>query len=69
MRSKRLLRQLARRELRRLSRREIVDADLYSHAGLVTFGNESTGRWAALPGTMKPQQVVDAMLRITRTRR
>ena len=47
----------------------IVDADLYSHAGLVTFGNESTGRWAALPGTMNPQQIVDAMLRITRTRR
>ncbi len=44
-------------------------ADLYSHAGLVTFGNEATGRWAALPGTMKPQQVVDAMLRITRNKR
>jgi len=46
----------------------VVDADLYSHAGLVTFGNERTGRWAALPSLMKPKQIVDAMLRITRER-
>ena len=46
----------------------VVDADLYSHAGLVTFGNERTGRWAALPGLIKSQQIVDAMLRITRER-
>ena len=36
--------------------------------GLVTFGDERTGRWAALPSLMKPKQIVDAMLRITRER-
>ena len=46
----------------------VIDADLYSHAGLVTFGNERTGRWAALPSLMKPKRIVDAMLRITRER-
>ena len=44
----------------------VVDADLYSHAGLVTFGNESTGRWSALPGTMDAQEIVRTMLRRTR---
>ncbi len=44
----------------------VIDADLYSHAGLLTFGNERTGRWAALPSLMPPKQIVDAMLRITR---
>jgi len=46
----------------------VVDADLYSHAGLVTYGNESTGRWSALPGLMKSEQIVEAMLRTTRPR-
>ncbi len=44
----------------------VVDADLYSHAGLVTFGNESTGRWSALPGTMRADQITKAILRRTR---
>ena len=34
--------------------------------GLVTFGNESTGRWSALPGTMRADQITKAMLRRTR---
>ena len=44
----------------------VVDADLYSHAGLVTFGNEPTGRWSALPGTMRADQITKAILRRTR---
>lgn len=44
----------------------VIDADLYSHAGLLTFGNERMGRWAALPSLMPPKQIVDTMLRITR---
>ncbi len=44
----------------------VVDADLDSHAGLVTFGNESTGRWSALPGTMRADQITRTMLRRTR---
>ncbi len=47
----------------------VVDADIYSHAGLLTFGNESTGRWAALPGLLKPKDIVEAVLRITRPKR
>ncbi len=46
----------------------VVDADLYSHAGLVTFGNDTTGRWSALPGLLPPEQIVRAMLRATRSR-
>jgi hypothetical protein len=43
-----------------------VDADLYSHAGLVSFGNDRTGRWRSLPGTMPAGEIVRTMLRITR---
>ena len=43
----------------------IIDADKEQHAGLVTFGNERTGRWAALPALMSPKQIVKAVLRIT----
>ncbi|MFQ5989646.1 MAG: SCO family protein [Candidatus Methylomirabilales bacterium] len=43
----------------------IVDADKTQHAGLVTFGNERTWRWAALPALMKAEQIVETVLRIT----
>ena len=43
----------------------VIDADKEQHAGLLTFGNERTGRWAALPALMKPEQIVEAVLRIT----
>lgn len=44
------------------------DADLYSHAGLLTFGNESTGRWSALPGTMDAREITRTIPRRTRTK-
>ena len=44
----------------------ILDADKANHAGLLTFGNERTGRWAALPALMDVDEIVDAVLRITR---
>ena len=44
----------------------ILDADKTNHAGLLTFGNERTGRWAALPALLETDEIVRAVLRITR---
>jgi len=44
----------------------IIDADKTNHAGLLTFGNERTGRWAALPALLETDEIVRAVLRITR---
>ncbi len=44
----------------------IIDADKTNHAGLLTFGNERTGRWAALPALLDTDEIVRAVLRITR---
>ncbi len=44
----------------------ILDADKANHAGLLTFGNERTGRWAALPALLDTDEIVRAVLRITR---
>ncbi len=44
----------------------IIDADKTNHAGILTFGNERTGRWAALPALLETEEIVKAVLRITR---
>ena len=44
----------------------ILDADKANHAGLLTFGNERTGRWAALPARLDTDELARAVLRITR---
>jgi protein SCO1/2 len=44
----------------------VVDADITQHAGVVVFGDEATGRWSALPGTMPPEEIVRTLLRRTR---
>ena len=46
----------------------IVDQDKASHAGLITFGNDKLNRWAALPGMMRADQIVETVERITRHR-
>ncbi len=61
--------EMLRRKLGIYNPDPVIDADLYSHAGLVTFGNERTARWAALPGTMDAEQLVRTMNRITRERK
>lgn len=43
----------------------IVDADKTQHAGIVTYGNERTGQWAAIPALLKPAHIVKALLRVT----
>ncbi len=43
----------------------IIDADKTQHAGIVTYGNERTGKWAAIPALLKPEHIVKALLRVT----
>ena len=40
-----------------------VDADRTQHATLVALGDDRTGRWAAVPGLIPPEQIVEALLR------
>ena len=42
----------------------VVDADKTQHSGIVTFGNDRTDRWAALPSEMDAAQIVEAMIRV-----
>ena len=41
-----------------------IDADKTEHAGIVTFGNDRTNWWAAVPALMEANLVADAMIRI-----
>ena len=44
----------------------VIDADKSEHSGLITFGNDRTDRWAALPALMNSHEIVETVLRITR---
>ena len=44
----------------------VIDADKSEHSGLITFGNDYTDRWAALPALMNSEEIVETVLRITR---
>ncbi len=44
----------------------IVDADKASHAGFLTFGNDRSSLWAALPALMDSRGIARTILRITR---
>jgi len=44
----------------------IIDADKESHDGIVTFGNDSTNRWSALPAMMDSRGIARTVSRITR---
>jgi len=41
-----------------------IDADKSEHAGIVTFGNDKTNWWAAVPALIDPKEVADAIIRI-----
>jgi len=43
----------------------IIDADKTQHSGIVTFGNDRTNRWAALPALMHAEQMAATIARIT----
>ena len=44
----------------------IVDADKTQHSGIITFGNDRTNQWAALPALMDSKGLAKTILRITR---
>ena len=44
----------------------VIDADKSEHSGLITFGNDRTDRWAALPALMNSEEIVETVLRITK---
>lgn len=46
----------------------IIDADKAEHAGIITFGNDRTDRWAALPVFMHRDRMLDTVLHTTRDR-
>ena len=46
----------------------VIDADKTEHAGIVTFGNDRTDRWAALPVFMHRERMVETILHTTRDR-
>jgi protein SCO1/2 len=43
----------------------VIDADKTQHSGLITFGNDKTNRWSALPALMNSEEIVEALFRIT----
>lgn len=43
-----------------------IDADKTQHSGILTFGNDHTDRWTALPVLMQPQQLAKTILDTTR---
>lgn len=47
----------------------VIDADKESHAGILTFGNDRTNRWAALPVLMGSRGIARTISRITRDSR
>ncbi len=42
----------------------VVDADKTQHAGIVTFGNDTTDWWAGVPALMDAVLVSDAIIRL-----
>ena len=56
--------QLLRRKLGVTDPDPAIDADRTQHSGVVVYGNEPLGRWAAVPGLMPPEAIADAILRV-----
>lgn len=44
----------------------VLDADRTRHTTLVLLGNDRTGRWSTVPALIRPQLIVDALLRAAR---
>jgi protein SCO1/2 len=45
-----------------------IDADRTRHTTLVAIGNDRTGHWASMPALIRPELVVEAVLRIAGVR-
>jgi protein SCO1/2 len=44
----------------------VIDADKAEHAGILTFGNDRTDRWAALPVFMHRERLLETIFETTR---
>lgn len=44
----------------------VIDADKTQHAGILTFGNDRTNRWAALPAFMHRERMLETILHTTK---
>ncbi len=44
------------------------DSDKFEHTGLLTYGNEPSGRWQAIPVLSKASDIVDAVNRVAELR-
>lgn len=42
----------------------VIDADKSQHGGILVYGNEARGRWAAIPALIKPERIVQAVLKV-----
>ncbi len=42
----------------------LIDADKTQHGGLIIYGNEASGKWSAIPGMLKPSEIIRAVLRV-----
>jgi protein SCO1/2 len=53
--------ELLRRKLGFTDPDPLVDADKSNHIGNVRYGNEPLQLWAACPGMMKPEMIVESV--------
>ncbi len=47
----------------------IIDADKTEHAGIITFGNDKTDWWGALPALMNAEEITETVARLTAEQR
>ena len=46
-----------------------IDADKTEHSGVITFGNDKTDWWVALPAMMDDKEIVETLVRFTSSKR
>lgn len=54
-----------RRSLGVADRNPVIDADRTQHAGTLTYGNDKTDWWGAIPALTQPKYIAEAILRMT----
>jgi protein SCO1/2 len=55
---------LVRRKLGAYDPDPAVDADKSQHGGVIVYGNEAIGRWAAVPYLLTPRSIAKAVFRV-----
>ncbi|UEM07849.1 SCO family protein (plasmid) [Skermanella rosea] len=56
--------EILRRRLGFVDPDPVLDADLETHIGVVKFGNDAIGRWAACPSFADPEEILASILTI-----